>query len=412
MLELTQKPSEEGSIAANAARRRELAREMQARQMENLINKTTDSAPSYALNDPAACADPRWLEAERREIFRKLPLLAGLTRDIPNPGDRMLFEAAGPSILIVRAKDSSVRAYFNMCRHRAAKLVTECRNRNLITCTFHGWTYDLEGRLIGFPGRESFEGLDKSTLGLISVPVGEWGGMIFVIARAGDEHIDVEAYLGKLAPEMLQFDFALSKPIKNTRFDANGNWKSAIDTYGEGYHLAALHPESVNKVIVTNSVIYDDLLPHHRMGYPLITLLDDINKPREEWPESPLSVIYLLFPNTIVMVSPRGAGISRTGHSHHFYRIFPGEAPGQSFTLLNSYRSVEVPEETPTKQWEDAHDFQVKIVGDEDYSVVATAQHNLEYAPEGFRTIFGRNEISLQRFHRRVAELIGRPVGG
>src|ERR1700712_5059336 len=166
--------------ALSVERQREVARDMQRRMNELVRTKTTAREAGPMRNDPAAYTDPHWLDAEKREIFRKMPILAGLTGDIPNPGDKMLFDAVGPSILILRAKDGGVRAYLNMCPHRAAKIITDCaHDSKLMTCPFHGWTFDLEGKLVGLPGKEGFAGIDREDIGLIRVPVAEWHGLIF-----------------------------------------------------------------------------------------------------------------------------------------------------------------------------------------------------------------------------------------
>ena len=168
--------------------------------------------------------------------------MAGLSGDIPEPGDMLLFDAAGLAILIVRARSGELRAFLNMCMHRGARLVSDCRRRNLVTCPFHGWSFDLDGRLVGLPGAVSFEGVERADRGLIPVPVAEWAGLIFVKAHAGDEAIDAEAWLGELATVVAGLALADAVPIKHSRIDVEANWKFTLDTYGEGYHFAALHP--------------------------------------------------------------------------------------------------------------------------------------------------------------------------
>src|SRR5277367_6113802 len=85
-------------------------------------DRTTDLAADTVLIPPEVYTNPARWEAEKRELFQKLPLLACLSRDVASPGDVYLFDEAGPSILILRAKDGSVNAFLNMCTHRAAKL--------------------------------------------------------------------------------------------------------------------------------------------------------------------------------------------------------------------------------------------------------------------------------------------------
>jgi len=357
------------------------------------------------FNAGTAYTDPQWFEAEKREIFRRLPLMVGLSRDIPQPGDKLLFDAVGPSILVVRDKDHRVHAYLNMCPHRATKLVQECRRSSLITCPFHGWTFDLQGKLVGLPGSESFAGIERAQLGLIRVPVVERHGMIFVVARPGSEPIDIDEYVGPLGDKLAIHDFARCKPIRKGRYDPRGNWKYTVDTFGEGYHVGTLHPKTVGPIVIQDMVTYDEMAPHHIVGFPRKTLLKDIAKPPTEWEESPLALAVLLFPNTIIQIQGPSSG-----PTYVFYHMFPGDNAYESFTLVETYRSGEIPEEADTAPYEAEHNAQQVVVATEDYTVASSAQANLEHAPEGFRIVYGSNEVSLQRFHRQVAKLIGRQM--
>ena len=126
---MTSNLTEQPVVSPLAHRRDEVAERMQRLLMEHVINKTTDRGDHLTRNLATSYTDPARFEAEKRKLFRKLPVLAGLTRDVPNPGDKMLFEEAGPPILIVRAKDGGIRAYLNMCPHRAAKVIEVCPAR-------------------------------------------------------------------------------------------------------------------------------------------------------------------------------------------------------------------------------------------------------------------------------------------
>src|SRR5690606_25100700 len=90
-------------------------------------------------------------KAEMEHIFRSEPLVAGLSGDIPKAGDTLLFDSAGPSIIVMRAKDGAARAFLNMCTHRGAKLVEENEPwqgpRPRLVCPFHAWTFDPKGTL-------------------------------------------------------------------------------------------------------------------------------------------------------------------------------------------------------------------------------------------------------------------------
>jgi phenylpropionate dioxygenase-like ring-hydroxylating dioxygenase large terminal subunit len=175
-----------------SARRKAVGKEMQRRMAAHIAaGSTTDFAPAPMLNDATVYTDPARLALEKRELFNKLPLLAGLSSNIPESGDMMLFEEAGPSIIIARTRTGKVNAFLNTCTHRGAKLVRDCTRRQRLTCIFHAWTFDLNGKVVGMPGKAGFEGVDPKTRGLVPVPVQEWNGMIFVIANPEIKEIEI-----------------------------------------------------------------------------------------------------------------------------------------------------------------------------------------------------------------------------
>lgn len=391
-------------IQTDQERQRDVAMNIQRRLVDHIRNGTTDRVSGPMRNAGAAYSASHWHDLEQEKVFQALPLLACLSADIPNAGDKHLFEAAGPSILIVRTVEGTVRAYLNMCTHRAAKLVTKCTSAKRMTCGFHGWTFDLEGHLVGLPGAENFEGLDRSEFSLVTVPCQEWKGLVFVIARAGPaDAIDVETHLGTFAPELAQMDFAAASPVKASRVDVEANWKYALDTYGEGYHFSTLHPTSIGKTAYTDMMVMDTFGYHHRINFPYKAQAEYIELPEADWPRRPYGGIHLLFPNTIINISSMGPG-----QVFGVYRMFPDGGPDRAFTLMATYRSGTVPAETDRQPWIDFHDFIETVVRTEDYSISASGQANLKHAPAGFNVTYGSNEGTLQRFHRHIAELIGR----
>lgn len=392
-----------GRTAAAAA-----MRALERRIVERLAEGGTDSGDA-ALSMPASqYTDPARHEAERDRLFHTVPLLAGFSCDIPNPGDVMLFDAAGPDILIARGKDGRARAFLNMCRHRGARVATECGARKLLTCRFHGWSYDLEGGLVGIPAEGAFEGaVDRQSLRLISVPLGEWGGMIFVKARAGEEVINVEAWLGGLGEQLKHLDIAAARPVcTDRRLDVEANWKYVLNTYGESYHFASLHPTTFSQTAVTNTVLYDRFGPHYRIMFADKSYRDRIGVDEREWPVVPYGGSHYVFPNTIIYGAPLEGG----GSMIQAYRMFPAAAPGQSFTLMSTYRGGDAPAATTDADIRAVHDFIEEVVRTEDYSISAEGQRNLASAPVGHRVVLGRNEIALQNVHRVIAEHIGMPI--
>lgn len=385
-----------------AALRKASHTELRRRLMARVKDRSTDLDAGPMPIDTAVYTDPERFEAENRELFRNRPILAAFTQDIPEPGDMFMFDEIGPAILLVRNKEGKVNAFLNMCMHRAARLVTECKRRNRVSCPFHAWTFDLDGKLVGIPGAEGFQGIDREARGLIRVPVAEWHGMIFVKGTPGDEQIDVEAHLGEFASELAHLELDKAQPMKTTRIDVACNWKYALDTYGEGYHFAALHPTTIGALALSNIVVYRNFGAHHRVGMPRAEFLEYMDKPESEWPEANYGGLYYLFPNTVINVNTTKGGQQFYGVS----RLFPGKQVDSATTLFTTYKPGHMAPDADPTLWTEMHDFIVKVVSTEDYSVSPGGQRNMQYAPADFKPVLGANEIALQHIHRRIDEIL------
>jgi phenylpropionate dioxygenase-like ring-hydroxylating dioxygenase large terminal subunit len=367
---------------------------------------TADFAPTPMRNSMRGYTDPAWLAREHSELFGKLPILACLSGDVPNPGDITLFEAYGPSIIIARAPSGEVNAFLNMCTHRAGRLVNDCSRRKLMTCSFHSWSFDLEGRLVGLPNRAAFAGIDMAERRLIRVPVGEWGGMIFVKLHPGDERIDVAAWLGELGPELLHCNMAGARMIKSDQLDIAANWKYKIDTFGEGYHFNAVHPETFAVTAVPDLIVYDHYEPHYRISFANKFYKDWIGTEESTWPVTPYRSGHFIFPNTFVFSVYRES----TGRAVTVYQLFPQDRPDRARTRITTYRLTDTGDHIPDSEVAGLHDFTVSVIGGEDYPVAEASTRNLMYAPADFELIYGRNEVAIQNFQRSIARMIGEPV--
>jgi carnitine monooxygenase subunit len=398
-----------------ADRRRQTARSVLRRLVAHAAaGATTDYAPAPMLQHPSVYSDPTRFEAEMRELFLKLPLVAGLSQDLPRPGDVMLFEGLGehgPSIVITRNRQGVVKAFLNMCTHRGAKLVRStgeggvCDARSRLVCPFHAWTFDADGKLIGQPGAAGFEGIEKSSRNLIPVPCAEWRGIIFVKAHAGDEAIDVEGYLGDFAPELAMLELADSAPVKKSVLPANANWKYALDTYGEGYHFAALHASTIGITHYNDVAVYERFGRHHRINFPDKGVAKLIGAPEADWPWTEHGGVHFLFPNTVFFIGAVQPGQVFT----QVFRLFPW-GPSQTRCQFAVYAPHGILSDEYRAIVEAAHDMTAQVVINEDYVVAAEGTHNMRHAPEGFRLAYGRNEISIQDLHRNIADAIGVPL--
>ncbi len=378
---------------------------MQKRLLNHVAAGITTDFAATPLSIPAnVYSDPLRLEAERRELFLKLPLMAGFSGDLVNPGDVKVFDGAGPSIIITRNSAGRVVAFRNMCTHRGSRLVESSCNIRRIICPFHGWCFDHDGALTGQPGKAAFEGIDKQQLGLLRVPAAERYGMIFVKAEVGAEEIDVDAFLGSLAPEMEQLDLGAMTSVKRGKLFAKGNWKHVLDTYGEGYHFSKLHPDTLGTTHHTNLMAYDAFGPHWRVAFLAKSMEKLAQMPVSEWPSLDPATYYL-FPNTVIVVGSPMPGLELV----EVFNIFPSDVATTQVDL-ELYAPPSIIKEETRPMLEAGYDLAARIVEREDYSVSAGACDNLRWAPRGFKIVLGRNEIALQSTELHIADAAGMPI--
>ncbi len=385
-------------------------RAMQRRLVEHIRSGTlTDLDPAPSGIPAASYTDPVRFEAERTRVFREVPLLVGFSGELAKPGDRILFDAAGPPIVIVRGEGGALRAFLNLCPHRGARLVSAGPPTRRLTCPFHAWTFDLEGELVGRPMARAFEGCAGGEGGaprLVRVPVGEWGGMVFVRARPGDEAIDVAGFLGEAAPLFAALELGALERVDETVLPVAANWKFAYDTFCEVYHVAVLHRDSLSKNLHPQVAIFDHYGLHQRYSGAGLDYAALLEKPESEWPEMSYQAVHAVFPNTTFAFTHALDG--RTPVVSMF-RLFPGGSVGESITLATTYRRAGA-DAASREDVAAMHRAVLAIVDDEDYRVAREARRSLEHAPPGFRLTFGRSEPLLRRYHAELARRTGMPL--
>jgi len=195
--------------------------------------------PGWAL-DQRFYTDPEIYQLELDRIVTRNWILAGHASQIPDAGDYLVFSLANESAIIVRGKDGRVRAFANVCRHRGSLVCLENRgNKRKFECPYHGWTYDLDGKLIA--ARSMQGSFNKEEHGLHPVSLKLLGGLIFVCFC--DDPPSLEGAQRDLAEPMAMFDFENLKVAASKTYPFAANWKLAIENYQECYHCATAHPE-------------------------------------------------------------------------------------------------------------------------------------------------------------------------
>ena len=184
------------------------------------------------------------LEIEKEKLFRRCWQLVGHVSDIPEPGDYLTLDVVGERALAIRGKDGEVRCFHNVCRHRGSRVVKGEKGRCPVTivCPFHGWSYNLDGRLRGIPKRDSFPQLDPVEHGLVALETEIWMGFIFVRFLPSAQPSVAEMMQPSLA-EAEAYRLSEVKPLGGFIGEQIPvNWKAVRDVDNEGYHVPIAHP--------------------------------------------------------------------------------------------------------------------------------------------------------------------------
>jgi len=353
-------------------------------------DKTTDLAPAQYLMDAREYTSTERHERDRAMVVAS-PQLVGYVSELPRPGSYCTKTVMGRSILLTRTADGSVKAFDNVCLHRQAQVVEGCGVAKRFSCPYHAWTYDNTGRLVTVPGREGFPDVTPKSDGLTELPATEFAGFLWVAMDPGSD-LDVAAHLGPLADELDSWGIGRWSPLGEKVLDSPINWKLAIDTFAENYHFATVHQQTFATIARSNCTVFDAYGPHHRLIFPLNTILDLDDTSEDKWvPLNNLVVIYALFPNIVISV---------TIANGELFRVYPGDRPGRSITVHQNSTPLDMSEESVAAGAQAVFEYAHATVRDEDYRLVQGLQANLESGARQ-RLVFGRNEPGLQ--HRHIA---------
>ena len=184
---------------------------------------------------------------EQTRIFRRHWLLAGHVSALPESGSYFLYEVGNDSVLVVRDVTGEVRAFHNFCRHRGTRLCSESHGRlgHAIQCSYHAWTYALDGTLKGAPNMQDVAGFDKASWGLKPVALTEWRGFLFVNLSSNPPPF-ADA-LRALVDKFTAWPLAELKSVQQTAYEVEANWKLFFHNTSECYHCPTVHPH-LNKL--------------------------------------------------------------------------------------------------------------------------------------------------------------------
>ena len=182
-------------------------------------------------------------ELEKRNLVLANWQVVGHVSELRKPGDYVTLDIMGERGFVMRGDDGALRAFHNVCRHRAAAVVRGDTGNcgHAVRCFYHGWTYGLDGRLKAVPGEASFPGLDKGRLGLKPIEFEVWQGFVFV--RFAGSGPSVAERFRPYERELSAYRIAEMEPLgARWQCEIAVDWKNVMDNYLEGYHVPVGHP--------------------------------------------------------------------------------------------------------------------------------------------------------------------------
>ncbi len=220
--------------------------ERQRKLMEYEASRTEPPTgfPQLPMIPGGRYASAQFYQLEQERIWRGTWLLAGHLDEIPEPGCFRVWDLAGPPVLLSHVESGVIKAFHNICRHRGAPVVAESSgSRARFTCPYHGWSYNLDGELLAARNPEDFRNLDYSRHGLAPIRCELYGRLVFV-------NFDPDApaltdWLGPVAKEWQEFQFDQCRLAARHVFELDCNWKIAMETNTEVYHVRTVHPKTV-----------------------------------------------------------------------------------------------------------------------------------------------------------------------
>ena len=190
--------------------------------------------------------DPGVLAIEKQKVFGSAWQLVGRAEQVARPGDYFTASIANEPIIVARGEDEKLRAFSNVCRHRAGPVAAGSGTRRVFQCGYHGWSYSLDGRLLGTPEFDGVECFNKEANCLPEFKVETWEALVFV--NVDSRSAPLGATLEDLSSRIGHCDLSTMKFAARKDWYVDCNWKVYVDNYLEGYHIPIVHP-SLNREI-------------------------------------------------------------------------------------------------------------------------------------------------------------------
>ncbi|WP_294926504.1 ring-hydroxylating oxygenase subunit alpha [uncultured Paracoccus sp.] len=364
------------------------------------ISRGYDANPSRTMSLNAdAYTDPRWYQVDLQAIIARTWQWVCHVEKVRNPGDYIAVQIAGQPVAVVRDREGKLRAFYNVCKHRAHHLLEGNGNTTRIMCPYHAWTYKLDGQLVRAPHTETLEDFNAREICLDQVQVEEFCGFVYVNLDPQAEPLsklsgDLETEIRHWAPDIDNLTFG-----HRLTYDIRSNWKNVIDNFLECYHCPTAHKDfctlvDMDTYKVTTHGIYSSHMAE--AGKTSNSAYDTSNA------KVKTHAVWWLWPNTCLMRYP--------GRSSMIVLNVIPAGPDRTLETYDFY--LETPEADATEQ--EAIRYIDEVLQPEDIGLVESVQRGMNTPaftqgrivndPDGS----GQSEHALHHFHGLVLDAYAR----
>jgi len=267
--------------------------------LKTIKNHLHPADPENALALPAELyTDESLLKLEFESIFENTWQLVGHVEQLQNIGDQLVCEVGRVPVVIVRNQANQLKAFHNVCRHRAGPVATENGNNKVLRCKYHGWTYTLDGDLRSAPEMSSTPNFDVCQHHLPQALLQEWQGFIFVCIN--DSPPPLEEVLAGIVDTIQPIDLSEMSFSHRDEYVIDCNWKVYMDNYLEGYHLPHVHP-GLSKLLDYRS--YDTIV-HKWHSYQFSPLDNASADSSQNFYGEGQAHYYCIYPNLMLNILP------------------------------------------------------------------------------------------------------------
>ncbi len=368
-----------------------------------LVRQGYSTSPdrSHSLHADAY-TDARWYGVEQDAILARSWQWICHVEALRTPGSYVTTEIAGRPVAVVRDLEGTLRAFYNVCKHRAHELLRGSGETTRILCPYHAWVYDLKGQLRRAPETENLVDFDLDEICLDALRVEEFCGFVYVnldthAPSLAEQSGDLAAEIGHWAPDIDRLTFA-----HRLTYDIRSNWKNVVDNFLECYHCPTAHKDFCTLVDMdTYKVTTHGLYSSHmaEAGKTANTAYAVDNATVKD------HAVWWLWPNTCLMRYP-GRGNFIVLH------IIPA---GPERTLETYDFFFETAEKTPAE--EEAIRYVDEVLQAEDIALVESVQKGMRtpafnqgrivHDPAGS----GKSEHALHHFHGLVLDAYAHAAG-